>query len=70
MIGVDTILRIITYIIGIVLISIAISFMFLYTNLFTIGYSLADYLLFIIKRVECLILILGIILVVKSFKGD
>ena len=68
--GVDTILRILTYIIGIILISIGLTFMLLYTNLFTMGYTFLEYFLFIIKRVECLIIFLGILLIIHSLKGE
>jgi len=40
----------------------------LYLNLFTLGYNLGDFLCFILKKVECLIGLVGIILVVCSFK--
>ena len=63
-----SILRIITYVFGIIIISISISFMYLYTNIMTIGLNFFDYLLYICKRWECLMIFLGIILLVYSFK--
>ena len=62
------ILRILLYIIGILIISISLSYMYLYTNLFTIGYTFKEYLLYILTRYECLMIILGIIIVVVSFR--
>lgn len=62
------ILRILLYIIGILIISISLSYMYLYTNLFTIGYTFKEYLFYILTRYECLMIILGIIIVVVSFR--
>ncbi|MBQ8472836.1 MAG: hypothetical protein IJ501_04980 [Bacilli bacterium] len=45
--------------------------MILYLNYLTIGYSIFEYLNLIFKRFECLLAILGIIiLVIAIFKGD
>lgn len=66
--GVDNILRIGYYIAGIILTSIALTFLVLYSNLFAFGYSFLDYLLFVIKKLECLSIIPGIILVCCSFR--
>ena len=62
------ILRIILYIIGILIISTSLAYMYLYTNLFTIGYNFKDYLFYIVKRWECIMIILGIIIIVIAFK--
>ena len=65
------ILRIFYYIIGILIMSFALTFIYLYTNLFTIGYTFLEYITFILKRWECLLIIPGIILIVYTFrKGD
>ncbi len=56
------------FLIGIILISLSITFQILYLNLLTIGYSFLDYLLFIVKRLECLIIIPGIILIFTMLK--
>lgn len=45
---------------GIILISYSLFFMIVYLNLLNIGYSLIDYLFFIVRRVECLIFIVGV----------
>lgn len=50
------------------MISIALVFAFLYTNLFTIGYTFLDYLGYIFKKPEFLQIFLGIILVAYSFR--
>ena len=56
------------FLIGIILISLSITFQILYLNLLTIGYSFFEYLLFIVKRLECLIIIPGIILIFTMLK--
>lgn len=51
---------------GIVLSSIGLMFIFLYTNLFTMGYSFLEFVKFISKRFECWFLLLGILIILKS----
>ena len=62
------ILRILAYILGIIIISISISFMYLYTNVMAIGFTFADYLLYISKRWECWMVFAGVFLLIFSFK--
>ena len=45
---------------------ISLSFIMIYLNLLTFGYNFFEYVQFIIRRVECLNLITGIILIVIS----
>lgn len=54
--------------IGIFLVSLSLMFLILYLNLFTIGYTFFEYLGYVASKVECLGGILGIILIVGSFK--
>ena len=56
------------YITGILLISTSLTFMILYTNLLTINYTFTQYLIYIIKRPECFLGLLGIILIVFALK--
>ncbi len=63
-------LRILLYIVGVYLISISILFMIIYLNLFIMGYTFINYVYFIIRRVEVLSIIPGIILVTLSFRKD
>ena len=67
-------LRVIVFILGIYLISVSISFIIIYLNLLSLGYSLMDYINFITRRYEVLSLFLGITLVVislnKCIKND
>ena len=58
------------FLIGIILISLSITFQILYLNLFSIGYSFFDYLLFISKRMECLIIIPGIVILFLILKHN
>ena len=56
------------FLLALILISLSITFQILYLNLFSIGYSIGDYLLFILKRIECLLFIPGIIILIINFK--
>lgn len=61
-------LRFIFYVVGIFMISLGATFCFFYFNLLTLGYSFFDYLLFVLKKIECLQMFLGILLVWLSLK--
>jgi len=58
--------KLIIYIICIILISISTLFIFLYLSLLSMGYNLLEYILFCIKRIECLLFIPGIIILYKN----
>ena len=58
------------FLLSLVLISLSITFQILYLNLLSIGYSFGDYLIFIAKRVECLLFIPGVILLIRIFYKD
>ena len=65
--------KVIFIILGFYLITIGITYIFLYINLFTFGYTIKEYFLFIVTQVECLTLPLGIIievLTIKTKKGE
>ncbi len=62
-------MNIIGILIGILLTSLGLMFLFLYTNLLTLGYSLIEYVHFISKRFECLLFFIGLILIIFSMKG-
>ena len=53
---------------GILLTSIGLSFILFYTNLMTMGYSFFEFVQFISKRVECLLFLIGWILIVVSIE--
>ena len=56
-------LRIILFLIGILLVVIGLTSIILYINLLTIGYSFIDYVNFIIRRIECISLLMGLIII-------
>lgn len=64
------IIKLLLFLISIFLISISITFNIIYLNLLTMGYTFIDYVNFIIRRVECLTFIIGIILLYFIMKGD
>ena len=45
---------------------ISLSFIIIYLNLLTIGYNFLDYVHFIIRRIECINLVIGIILIILT----
>lgn len=59
-------LRIITYLLGILLNIIGISSIIIYLNLLVNGYTFLEYVNFIIRRIECISLLIGIILIFLS----
>ena len=56
------------FLIGIILISLSITFQILYLNLLTLEFSFLEYLLFIFKRIEVLIIIPGIFILIYNIK--
>ena len=56
------------YLLEILLSSIGLFFDCLYLNLLTIGYTLGDFVYFIIRRLECNCLIIGIMLLLLVIK--
>lgn len=63
--------KIILYIISIFLISYGITFMMIYLNLFSFGYSLFEYLEFIFTNFYCLLFFIGLfLLIILVFRKD
>ena len=60
--------RIFLFLLGILFLSIGLSFIIIYLNLLNMGYSILDYVNFIIRRCECLITLLGIIFIILSMR--
>lgn len=58
--------RICMFIFGIILCASALCFMILYLNLLNMGYTFGNYVNFIIKRIECWNLIIGVLLIIIS----
>lgn len=53
---------------GVFLASIGLMFILLYTNLLIMGYSFWDFVQFISKRFECLLFLIGIVLLLLSLE--
>lgn len=50
---------------------IGFTYMIIYLNLFTLGYTITEYLLFIVTHIECLFAFIGFVLIIISMhKGD
>lgn len=62
--------KLLLFILGIILISISLVFTILYLNLLNMGYSFFDYVNFIIRRFECYVFIIGIILIIISMRKE
>ncbi len=62
--------RIFFFLLGFGLSVVGFTYIISYLNLFTIGYNLKEYLLFISKRYECVVALLGLLIITLSiFKG-
>lgn len=59
-------LRILIFLFGFGLTVIGLTYIIIYLNLLSIGYNFLEYVKFIIRRGECLNLLLGIILMLLS----
>ncbi len=53
---------------GTLLSSVGLMFLFLYTNLLTMGYSFSLFVHFISKRLECWLFLFGIIILIFSLE--
>ncbi len=64
--------RIFLFLVGFGFTVVGLTFIITYLNLTTIGYTIEDYLWFIVHRIECLLAIIGILLINISLykKGD
>lgn len=59
-------LRIFLFFIALIFSVTGLSYIIMYLNLFTMGYSLKEYLCYIGSKIECLVFILGYILLYIS----
>ena len=64
--------RVLLFLIGFGLSVIGFTFIITYLNLTAIGYSFFDYIKFIVRRLECVLAVVGIILINISLykKGE
>jgi hypothetical protein len=58
-------MRIILYIISYTFMIIGLTFILLYINLFSFGYTMIEYLEFIFTNIECLLFFIGFIILLK-----
>ena len=58
--------KIALFLFGFMFLIIGCTYIILYLNLLTIGYSFKEYIIFILTHTECLLSILGIILILIS----
>ena len=61
--------RILIFVIGFLLMIVGFSYIILYTNLISFGYTVAEYLSYLVTRYECYFTIIGLILVLISIFG-
>lgn len=59
-------IKILLFLIGFGLTTIGLMYTILYLNLFSFGYNFIDYVNFIIRRIECINLFLGLSLMIIS----
>lgn len=64
-------LRFLIFLVGFGLTVIGLMYIIVYLNLLVIGYNFLEYVNFIIRRIECLNFIIGIVLILLSlfYKG-
>ena len=61
-------IRVFFFLFGFGFTTIGFSFVILYLNVLTVGYNFYDYVNFIIRRFECINIIVGIFLIALSIK--
>lgn len=61
--------RIFIFLLGYALTVIGLIYIISYLNLLSIGYNFLEYVNFIIRRIECLYTIIGIVLIILSIGG-
>ena len=62
--------KILFNIMGIIIIIISTIYILTYLNLVNIGFTFKEYIFFIIKRIECIILIVGTLILRINNKGE
>ena len=61
-------LRIILFIVGYIFSVIGLFFIFLYLNLFSMGYSFLEFVYFIIRSIYCDLFFIGLLLIILSLR--
>lgn len=64
--------RVFFFLLGFGMSVIGFMYMMLYLNLMTMEYSFSEYIVFILKRIECILGLIGLIVVTITifYKGD
>jgi len=62
--------KIFLLLLGIILVSYSLFFIIVYLNIMSMGYNFLGYLLFICKRIECLLIIPGILIIIYVLRKD
>lgn len=60
--------KILTLIIGILLTGFSLTFIIIYINLLSIGYTFINYVNYISRRWECLLIIPGVLLIIYALR--
>lgn len=60
--------RIIYFILGIIITSSALMYIVIYLNLLRMGYSMLEYVKYVLSSIECTKIFIGIILIILSLK--
>ena len=60
--------RIIYFILGMIITSSALMYIVIYLNLLRMGYSMLDYVKYVLSSIECTKIFIGIILIILSLK--
>ena len=63
-------IKILMFIIGFILTSLSLSFLFLYLNILNLGYNFIEFINFIIKKWELYLFFIGIILMIISLRKE
>ncbi len=64
--------KILFFIIGFILLTLGNFYIIIYINLFSFGYTIVEYLEYLLTRYECYYVVIGLLLIIISLnmKGD
>lgn len=67
----DLLFRVLLFLLGTLFLSLGISFVIIYLNLLNMGYSFSFYVHFISRKLECLVVLVGMFFIFLSLrKGE
>lgn len=58
--------KIFFFLIGFILMTIGFSYIIIYINLLTFGYSLSEFLIYIVSRYECYLVLIGLLIILLT----